>query len=43
MFLAVLELIRHRHALASQPELFGQIWLQPGPHPLPSEMGAMAS
>ena len=30
MFLAVLELVRHRHARAAQPELFGEIWLEPG-------------
>ncbi len=30
MFLAVLELVRHQHARAAQPELFGEIWLEPG-------------
>jgi chromatin segregation and condensation protein Rec8/ScpA/Scc1 (kleisin family) len=38
MFLAVLELVRHQHALAAQPELFGEIWLEPGETPLPSEL-----
>jgi segregation and condensation protein A len=38
MFLAVLELVRHRHARAAQFELFGEIWLEPGDEPLPSEL-----
>jgi segregation and condensation protein A len=38
MFLAVLELVRHHHALAAQPELFGEIWLEPGESPLPSDL-----
>jgi segregation and condensation protein A len=38
MFLAVLELVRHRHALAAQPQLFGEIWLEPGEEPLPSDL-----
>jgi segregation and condensation protein A len=38
MFLAVLELVRHQHARAAQPELFGDIWLEPGDEPLPSEL-----
>jgi segregation and condensation protein A len=33
MFLAVLELIRHGHVTASQPEAFGEIWLQLGRQP----------
>lgn len=38
MFLAVLELVRHQHARAAQPELFGEIWLEPGDVPLPAEL-----
>jgi segregation and condensation protein A len=38
MFLAVLELVRHHHALAAQPELFGEIWLEPGEAPLPTDL-----
>lgn len=38
MFLAVLELVRHQHALAAQPALFGEIWLEPGEKPLPPEL-----
>jgi segregation and condensation protein A len=34
-FLAILELVRHRHALAFQQRLFGDIWLEPGEIPLP--------
>lgn len=30
IFLAILELVRHRHAWAEQNELFGEIWLLPG-------------
>jgi segregation and condensation protein A len=37
MFLAVLELVRHQHACAAQPELFGEIWLEAGEKPLPFE------
>jgi segregation and condensation protein A len=42
MFLAVLELVRHRHARAAQAELFGQIWLEPGDQPLPDDLRAVA-
>jgi chromatin segregation and condensation protein Rec8/ScpA/Scc1 (kleisin family) len=42
MFLAVLELVRHQHALAAQPQLFGEIWLEPGETPLPSELAVVA-
>ena len=42
MFLAVLELVRHQHARAAQPTLFGEIWLEPGEEPLPSELAAVA-
>ncbi|MEX2310289.1 MAG: segregation/condensation protein A [Pirellulales bacterium] len=42
MFLAVLELMRHQHARAAQPELFGEIWLEPGDEPLPAEIAAVA-
>jgi segregation and condensation protein A len=38
MFLAVLELVRHQYARAAQPELFGEIWLEPGEKPLPAEL-----
>jgi segregation and condensation protein A len=41
MFLAVLELIRHQHLQAAQPELFGEIWLKPGEVPLPSEIAVV--
>jgi segregation and condensation protein A len=43
MFLAVLELVRHQHALATQPEIFGEIWLEPGEKPLPAEIAAVDS
>jgi segregation and condensation protein A len=38
MFLAVLELVRHQHARATQPELFGEIWIAPGDEPLPTTL-----
>lgn len=41
MFLATLELIRHRHALATQQELFGEIWIEPGDEPLPDELAVV--
>jgi segregation and condensation protein A len=41
MFLAVLELVRHQHARAAQPELFGEIWLEPGDAPLPTELAVV--
>lgn len=41
MFLAVLEMVRHEHARAAQPELFGEIWLEPGERPLPAELVGM--
>jgi segregation and condensation protein A len=31
IFLAVLELVRHRRVLVEQNELFGEIWVLPGP------------
>lgn len=34
VFLAVLELVRYRHALTQQPERYGPITLQAGPEPL---------
>src|SRR5262249_99973 len=40
MFLAVLELVRHQHARAAQPELFGEIWLEPGNEALPVNLVA---
>jgi segregation and condensation protein A len=42
MFLAVLELVRHQHLRAGQPELFGEIWLEPGESPLPAELAPVA-
>jgi segregation and condensation protein A len=42
MFLAVLELVRHQHARAAQPELFGEIWLEPGETPLPADLKVVA-
>jgi len=41
MFLAVLELVRHHHATAAQTELFGEIWLEPGEAPLPSDLAVV--
>jgi segregation and condensation protein A len=41
MFLAVLELVRHQHLRAAQPELFGGIWLEPGEVPLPLELAVV--
>ncbi len=41
MFLAVLELVRHQHARAAQPQLHGEIWLEPGENPLPTELAAV--
>lgn len=38
MFLAVLELVRHQHARAEQPELYQEIWLTPGERPLPADL-----
>jgi segregation and condensation protein A len=42
MFLAVLELVRHQHARAAQPELFGEIWLEAGDKRLPAELAVVA-
>jgi segregation and condensation protein A len=42
MFLAVLELVRHQHLRAAQPALFGEIWLEPGEVPLPSELAVVS-
>jgi segregation and condensation protein A len=41
MFLAMLELVRHRVARATQPEIFGEIWLEPGEAPLPFEFAVV--
>jgi len=41
MFLAVLELVRHHHARATQSELFDEIWLEAGDEPLPDEVGVV--
>lgn len=38
MFLALLELIRHRHALAHQSARYGDMLIEPGPDPLPGEV-----
>ena len=37
MFLAVLELIRHRWVVTTQESLFGEIWIAPGERPIPKE------
>jgi segregation and condensation protein A len=42
MFLAVLELVRHQHLRAAQPELFGEIWLEPGEVSLPAELAVVS-
>lgn len=42
MFLAVLELVRHQHARAAQPSLFGEIWLEAGERPLPTKLVAVS-
>jgi segregation and condensation protein A len=42
MFLAVLELVRHQHTRAAQPDLFGEIWLEPGAEPLPAQVAAVS-
>jgi segregation and condensation protein A len=42
MFLAVLQLMRYQHARAAQPDLFDEIWLEPGSEPLPAEIGIVA-
>jgi segregation and condensation protein A len=41
MFLAMLELVRHQHACADQPDLFGEIWLAPGERPLPAQLAVV--
>ncbi len=33
IFLAILELVRHHHVQAAQADLFGQLWITPGPQP----------
>jgi segregation and condensation protein A len=38
MFLALLQLMRYGHAVASQGQLFDEIWLMPGATPLPAEL-----
>ena len=42
MFLAVLELVRHQHLRAAQPMMFGEIWLEPGEAPLPTEIAVVS-
>jgi segregation and condensation protein A len=34
MFLAILELVRHHHARVEQNDLYGEIWILPGPEPM---------
>lgn len=41
MFLAVLQLMRHQHARATQSALFDRIWLEPGDRPLPDEVAVV--
>ncbi len=41
LFLAVLELIRYRHALAVQADRYGEIVLSPGPEHLPEGFGEL--
>ena len=43
LFLAVLELIRYRHALAVQANRYGEILLSPGSEPLPAGFGELPS
>ena len=38
MFLAVLEMVRYRYALAHQSERYGDILIEPGSEPLPDEV-----
>ncbi len=42
MFLAVLELVRHQHARAAQPALFGEIWVEPGERALPANLAVVS-
>ena len=42
MFLAVLELMRHRWVRATQDEIFGEIWLEHGEERLPDEAELVA-
>ena len=42
MFLAVLQLMRHQHARATQSAVFDAIWLEPGSEPLPANLDAVA-
>ncbi len=42
MFLAVLELVRHQHARAAQPTLFGEIWVEPGERMLPANLAVVS-
>ncbi|TWT88808.1 Segregation and condensation protein A [Pseudobythopirellula maris] len=43
VFLAVLELVRHRHAVAVQGRRYGDIVVGPGPEPLAAELRAVSS
>ena len=43
LFLAVLELIRYRHVLATQADRYGEILLSPGDEPLPKGFGELSS
>ncbi len=42
-FLAVLELVRHRHAMAEQIQQYGDLQLKPGDEPLPDDAAARIS
>ncbi|MFN0195711.1 MAG: segregation and condensation protein A, partial [Planctomycetaceae bacterium] len=39
IFLAILELLRHHHYRADQPEEFGEIWIMPPLEPTPESAG----
>lgn len=43
MFLALLELVRYRHALAHQNERYGDILIEPGPEPLPESFASTSA
>lgn len=43
MFLALLELVRYRHAIAQQDSRYGDILIGPGPEPLPRHVRATSA
>jgi segregation and condensation protein A len=43
IFLAVLELVRHHHLRVDQNQVFGEIWLVPGPNSEPLDVSAVSS